>query len=96
MNSMNVESHRSPLRHGVASDVGVLIQHSPHSTHWGKQPQALLDAVLEVNKLFYIITAKKRFIFARLHGAKLIKHIIIYLVISLSFSSFSLKMASTS
>ena len=55
---VDVESNRRPLRHDVASDVGVLIQHSSHCTHWGKQPQALLDAILEVNKLLHVIAER--------------------------------------
>ena len=58
VDSVDTASHRRPLRHDVASDVGVLIQYSSHYAHWGKQPQALLDAVLEINKLLHIITER--------------------------------------
>ena len=55
---IDVESNGCPLRHDVASDVRVLIQHPPQSTHWGKQPQALLNAVLEINKLLHVIAER--------------------------------------
>ena len=58
VDSVDTASHGRPLRHCVASDVGILIQHLSHYAHWGKQPQALLDAVLEINKLLHIIAER--------------------------------------
>jgi hypothetical protein len=58
MDGVYTTCRRCPLRHDVASDVGVLIQYPPHNTHRGKQPQALLDTVLEINNPLHIVTKK--------------------------------------
>ena len=59
VDSIDKADNRSALWHQIAGDVGVLVEHSPHSRHWREQPQTLLDAVLEVNKMLEIITGKQ-------------------------------------
>ena len=55
MDCIDRASDRSSLWHEVAGDVGVLIEHSSHDTHWREESKALLDAVLEVNKMLHVI-----------------------------------------
>ena len=55
VNRIDVYLNGGSLWHEIAGDVCVLIELSSYDTHWREESKALLDAVLEVNKMLHVI-----------------------------------------
>ena len=95
MDGVDITNDGGSLWHEVAGDGGVLVQDSPYDTHGREQPQALFDAVLEMNEPLHVLTECSQVWGKVISNLKWLDVSWAHLVMS-SPSSFSLKIASTS